>query len=215
MTISSNYLNSERQDKHHSVPSFVDNDTRAILVQAIKACLVAAEKPTSIRTGLKDIHFEIHNPERLKIESRVFITATNGHIALTVEARIPYCEPCSFLVSGESARDFVRSKGYSALLPSDDEYPDVRQVVPKSFGPSDLDMDGNTPRVGFSGLYLTAMGKILTALKRNKPGIESAVSMRHNGPLSPVLFETDFCPESAETSSIRGFFLIVMPIRLN
>tara|TARA_R110002020_G_scaffold467205_1_gene690603 strand:- start:70 stop:696 length:627 start_codon:yes stop_codon:yes gene_type:complete len=208
MPISSNFLSAERQDKHHSVPSFVDNDTRAILVQAIKACLVAADKPTSIRTGLRDIHFEIHG-------SQLFATATNGHIALTVEATVPHCDPCSFLVSGESARDFVRSKGYSALLPSYDEFPDVRQVIPTKFGPSDLDMNGNTPRVGFAGVYLAAMGKILTALKLNRGGIEGGVSMRHNGPLSPVLFETDFMPESGDIASIRGFSLVVMPIRLN
>jgi hypothetical protein len=215
MPTSSNFLSAERPDQHPSVPSFVDDDNRTTVVQAVKACLVAVDKPTSIRTGLRDIHCEIRNSEGTMLESHLFATATNGHIALTVETRIPHCDPCSFLVSGESARDFVRSKGYSALLPSYDEFPDVRQVIPTKFGPSDLDMSGNTPRVGFSGLYLTAMGKILTALKMNRAGIGSAVAMRHNGPLSPVLFESDFAPESGDPASIRGFALVVMPVRLN
>ena len=215
MTTSANYLSSARPDQHPSVPSFINDETRATVAQAIKACLVAADKPTSIRTGLRDIHCEIRDSEGTMLESHLFLTATNGHIALTVETRIPHADPCSFLVSGESARAFVRSKGYSALLPSCDDFPDVRQVIPTSFGAPDLDENLNTPRVGFSGLYLTAIGKILTALKWNQAGVGSGVAMRHNGPLSPVLFESDFAPESGEPASIRGFALVVLPIRLD
>jgi hypothetical protein len=209
MNTSSNFLSAQRPDQHPSVPSLIDDNNRAILVQAIKACLVAADKPTSIRTGLRDIHCEIRGSEGTVLESHLFFTATNGHIALTVETRIPSADPCSFLVSGESARDFVRSKGYSTLLPSFDEFPDVRQVIPKTFG-----APANTPPVGFSGLYLSSIGKILTALKMNRAGVGNAVSMRHNGPLSPVLFESGFMPESGDPASIRGFCLVVMPVRL-
>lgn len=210
MSTSSNFLNcSESAPLHEGIPKgLVTDDTRSTLVQAVKACLVAIDKPNSVRTGLRQINCELRGSE-------LFLTATNGHICLTVEVTIPHIDPCSFAIDGDSAKAFVSNKGYGRLVPAFDAFPDTRQVIPTSFAPSEVDGDGNTPRVGFSGLYLNAIGKILTALKLNRGGVESAVAMRHNGPCSPVLFETDFAPESTGSASIRGFALVVMPVRLN
>jgi len=110
--------------------------------------------------------------------------------------------------TGQSVKDFVSSKGHSPLAIDETyDFPDVRQVIP-CFLPPEYGEPNN--RLGLNATYVDVMAKVLKALKCTGKSKYQAVTMQHNGPLSPMLFSWD-----GDDELFVGASFILMPIRLD
>lgn len=163
--------------------------------KALALCMGGKDRPT----------LDLVNCENR--QDGVFLTATNGHLLLTVElAGQEWMDTVSF--TGQSVKDFVSSKGHSPLAIDETyDFPDVRQVIP-CFLPPEYGEPNN--RLGLNATYVDVMAKVLKALKCTGKSKYQAVTMQHNGPLSPMLFSWD-----GDDELFVGASFILMPIRLD
>ena len=166
--------------------------------KALAACMAGPD-----RYALNSVYAEVRDSDT------IFLSTTNGHVMLTVE--------CNLLMHGqpentyqcftaESVKAFIDSKGYAPLAPTSDavDYPDIRQVIPSSF-------DEPHKRMGLNANYIDTLAKVLKSLGQVGKSKQRAVTMQHNGPLSPMLFTF----ENDDREVVRGASFILMPMRLD
>ena len=166
--------------------------------KALVSCMAGSD-----RYSINNVYAEIRD------EDTAFLSTTNGHVLLTIE--------CNLLAHGlpnntylcftaESVKAFIDSKGYTPLASTDDavDYPDIRQAIPSSF-------DEPHQKMGMNANYIAVLAKVLKALGQVGKSKQRAVTMQHNGPMSPLLFTF----ENDDREVIRGASFILMPMRLN
>ena len=197
-TAADRYLSTDRPNLHHKrdVWSLENNFLPAL--KALSACMCA--DPDS---RLHAVSIEVTGG------GIAYLSASNGHVLLTLEIMLPNPGEVDTATrttfTGQSIKRFISTKGYAPLdvceFPND--YPDVRQVVPKEFSEAH-------PRIGINANYIDTLSKVLRAFSLVGKTRMTPVAMQHNGPMSPMLFSFD-----SDSDPVIAGSLTVMPIRLD
>ena len=165
--------------------------------KALVSCMAGPD-----RYMLNSVYAEVRD------EDTIFLSTTNGHVLLTIECNLlahGLPENTYLCFSAESVKAFIDSKGYTPLESAHaGDYPDIRQVIPSSF-------DAPHQRIGLNANYIDTLAKVLKALGQVGKSRQRAVTMQHNGPMSPMLFTF----ENDDREVIRGASFVLMPIRLD
>ena len=166
--------------------------------KALAACMAGPDK-----YALNSVYAEVRDSDT------IFLVTTNGHVLLNVECNLlehGLPESSYLCFTGESVKAFIDSKGYAPLVSTADavDYPDIRQVIPSSF-------DEPHKRMGLNANYIDTLAKVLKALGHVGKSKQRAVTMQHNGPLSPMQFTFD----GDDKEIVRGGMFILMPMRLD
>ena len=172
------------------------------------------------RAPLGGIQIEAH-------EDCTFLTATDGTAAITLEGPILLGQPesASAPVLGRAvlSREGIQawldacphdamewSRWYTtpiALEPEQDNYPDVRKVVPTG-----LLHDGiSASSVALSSALLSRVGVVLRKLSLTA-GAGIPLIVQHTTPLSPVLLTGDI---NSKKNILTGVMVILMPLRID
>ena len=173
---------------------------------AIKALLPWLSTDRS-RPPLGGIQIEAH-------EDCTFLTATDGTAAITLEG--PPVEGLlgRAVLSREGIREWLEAQLEQlelewdetpiALEPQQDDYPDVRKVVPTIRG-------GNASSVALASGLVSRVGTVLRKLSLSGgPGIPLIV--QHSAPLSPVLLTGEVY---SKKNILTGMMVILMPLRID
>jgi len=150
-------------------------------------------------------------------EDCTFLTATDGTAAITLEG--PPVEGLlgRAVLSREGIREWLEAHGDKdtddwrpwstvpiALEPGQENYPDVRTVVPTNRG-------GNASSVALSSVLLSRVGTILRKLSLSG-GAGIPLSIQHSAPLDPVLLTGDIY---SKKNILTGVMVILMPLRID